>query len=612
MDQKNYWQRLREARLSRRRALVGAGAVSVGAMALGTVGCGGGGSGTGGTAATGSSLLSPSEPSTDQAKAGGLYKSLTGADVTSFDPLSSQSFTTQVASGYVYSRLLKITPGVGKPSTGDVEGDLAESWEVSDDKLQITLHLRKNLKWDSRPPTNNRAVTADDVVFSWDKFASLSPYAGVLANSKSKDAAVLSLTAADQNTVVVKLAFPDAAALTMLGSSAALYIMPSESDGQFDPRGETRGSGPWVLETYRPSGGFTYAKNLNWYRSDLPFLDKIDYPIVPEYASQLSQFRAGNVYGGVGVHAEDILPLKRDLPQLIMRQGSFNRLWFNSWFGYQGTNVFKDERVRQAWSMSYDRDLWIETIYATQEFTNAGLVVDTRWHSHFPSGLEGWWVDPQDDKAFGDNAKYFKFDQAQAKQLLSAAGMTEPTVTATFIASLQYGTTFQNQVQIQTGFANDIGFKTRLNNPDYQTEWLSNYYYGKGNFEGIALGADNPELDPGVFMFLRFHPSGGRFKGFSPSGIDPSQGDPQVTDMVNRIRQEFDVGKRKDIAKEFQQYMAKAMYAVPFPGQAAPFALSWPALGNANVYNVGGEGYGGGTETLPYLWLDQTKPPIAG
>ena len=85
-----------------------------------------------------------------------------------------------------------------------------------------------------------------------------------------------------------------------------------------------------------------------------------------------------------------------------------------------------------------------------------------------------------------------------------------------------------------------------------------------------------------------------------------------LTDMVDKIRQEFDTDKRKDIARQFQQYMAQKMYAVPFPGQAAPFALSWPCLGNANVYNVGGEGYGAGTETVPFLWLDQTKPPISG
>jgi ABC-type transport system substrate-binding protein len=124
---------------------------------------------------------------------------------------------------------------------------------------------------------------------------------------------------------------------------------------------------------------------------------------VSEYSAGLAQFRAGNVMN-FGVRQEDVLQTKADIPELTMLQGNFNRLWYNSWFGYQGNSPFKDERVRQAWAMSYDRDLWIDTFGNTQPFEDAGLPVQRRWHSHFPSGIEGWWVDPQDAKAFGDNS----------------------------------------------------------------------------------------------------------------------------------------------------------------------------------------------------------------
>ena len=614
MSSASYWDRFSRSRISRRRALAGAGVIGAGAATVALGACGGNGNGgTGGTSqpADASGLLGQRVDTSGQAKPGGTLASLTTADVTSFDPLSSQSFTTQVVAGWVYSRLLKTVPGHLKPSEGDVEGDLAESWSVTDDKLQITFKLRPNAKWDARPPTNGRPVTAQDVVYSWQKFSTQSPYRADLANTANKDASILSMTAPDDRTVVVKLAFPDAAAVTMLSSSSHLYILPTESESAFDPRAETRGSSAWFLETYKPSTGFTYAKNPNWYRSDRPFLDKADYPIVPEYASGLSQFRACNIYT-FAVKQDDILATKRDIPALLMLQSiDWSRLWYNSWFGYEGNSPFKDERVRQAWSLSYDRDLWIDTISGTQQFKDAGLPVLTRWHSHFPSGLEGWWVDPRDEKAFGPNAQYFKYDPQKAKQLLSAAGYPNGVdVNAIYVATFQYGTTFPNQAQIQVGFANDAGFKTKILNPDYQTEWLPKYYYGKGGFSGIALGADNPEPDPGVFMFARFHPSGPRFKGFSPDGSDPSKGDPQVTAMIDKIRQEFDTDKRKQIAKEYQQYMAKAMYAVPFPGQAAGFSLTWPCVGNAGVF-LSGSQYAAGMETVIHLWLDTTKPPIS-
>jgi ABC-type transport system substrate-binding protein len=294
-----------------------------------------------------------------------------------------------------------------------------------------------------------------------------------------------------------------------------------------------------------------------------------------------------------------------------MLHSNFYRLWFNSWFGYQEGSPFKDERVRQAWSMAQDRDLWIDTFGNTEPFRNASLPVETRWHSHFPSGVDGWWVDPQDEKAFGANAKYLSFNPEEAKKLLSAAGYASGLdTTAYHIATGQYGTNFANQAQVQIGFAQDVGFRVKVSNPDYQTAFLPDFYYGKGQFSGIAIGADNPEPDMGVFMFARFHPQGPRFKGFDPSGTNPAAGDPQVTKLIQEIRTEFDTDKRKEIAKRYQQYMAKAMYAVPFPGQARGFGLDWPVVGNAGVF-LSGSLYAGGSETAVHLWIDSSKPPIA-
>ncbi len=617
----SYWDRFTRARLSRRRALAGAGALGAGAAAVGLIGCGSSSSTSSGTpSATSqgvpgdkSGLLSQPVDTRNQAKSGGKLQSLTGADVTSMDPLSSQSFSTQVVAGWTYSRLLKIVPGINTGSANDVEPDLAEKYEVSGDKMQITFTLRQNVKWDARAPTNSRPVTADDVVFSWNKFSTISPFAGILANAKNKDSSVLSMEAPDSKTVVVKLAFPDASALTMLGSSAAFYIMPKESDGQFDPKGTIRGSSAWILDAYASSQGFTYAKNPNWYRQDIPYLDKVDFPIVTEYAQQLSQLRAGNVLGGFVVKQDDLIPLKRDIPDIFMYQASWPVYWFNSWFGYAGTSPFKDKRVRQAVSMSYDRDLWISTFYVPDAFSKAGLNVPTRWHSHFPLAWDGWWVDPKDETALGGNAKNFKYDPKTAKQLLAAAGYANGfEIPAYYISSPYYGPDFQKQSEVELGFVNDIGIKTTANNPDYQTDWLNKYYYGKGNFQGFALGADTPELDPGSFMFQRFHPSGPRFKGFSPDGGDPTKGDPQVTAMIDAIRQEFDPQKRKEIAKQYQTYMADAMYAIAQPGYSQGFGVAWPAWGNAGVFRVGGEGYATGAETYVYAWLDQTKKPLAG
>src|SRR5437867_1096283 len=80
-------------------------------------------------------------------------------------------------------RLLQTEPGYLTVSTGDSEGDLAESFEVNADGMQIVMKLHANAKWDQKPPTNSRPVDADDVSFSWNKFASQHNQRGNLANA---------------------------------------------------------------------------------------------------------------------------------------------------------------------------------------------------------------------------------------------------------------------------------------------------------------------------------------------------------------------------------------------------------------------------------------------
>ena len=81
---------------------------------------------------------------------------------------------------------------------------------------------------------------------------------------------------------------------------------------------------------------------------------------------------------------------------------------------------FRDERVRQAYSMSLDRDLWIEALHNVSKFEAEGMSMETRWETRVGQEMVGWSLDPK-DKDFGPNAKYFFHDIAEAKELLAAA-----------------------------------------------------------------------------------------------------------------------------------------------------------------------------------------------
>ena len=129
----------------------------------------------------------------------------------------------------------------------------------------------------------------------------------------------------DNQTVVLKTAFPLGAVFDYLGNTLGFYVMPREAGGAFDPKHDARGSTGWYRDSYKPSVGFSYKRNPGWYLKDRPYLDGWERPIVPEYATLLSQFRAGGIWGNVA-RQEDVLQTKKDLPQLVLYQTGLRRV----------------------------------------------------------------------------------------------------------------------------------------------------------------------------------------------------------------------------------------------------------------------------------------------
>src|SRR5262249_51133104 len=106
---------------------------------------------------------------TGQPKRGGILR-VRGWDPVHFDPHQTISLKTHTTLSFVYSRLVrhKVGPEI-RPGTFTVEPDLAERWEQPDDTTYI-FHLRHGVKWHNKPPVHGRALVAEDVKFTYDRF----------------------------------------------------------------------------------------------------------------------------------------------------------------------------------------------------------------------------------------------------------------------------------------------------------------------------------------------------------------------------------------------------------------------------------------------------------
>src|SRR6266849_7832350 len=77
--------------------------------------------------------------------------------------------------------------------------------------------------------------------------------------------------------------------------------------------------------------------------------------------------------------------------------------------------------------MLLDRDLLIDVFYNVSKFEKAGLPMDARWHSHFGAGEPPYWIDPKPQNSkLGEGAAYFKYNVAEAKKQMQAAGIALP------------------------------------------------------------------------------------------------------------------------------------------------------------------------------------------
>jgi ABC-type transport system substrate-binding protein len=604
----SYWSSVMAGRVSRRRGLSAAAAAGAATALLAACGSDGGTETAGKKDSSG--LVYDSVDSTKQAKRGGVFKWYQTADIVGLDPY----FTSGASNHYcrlIYNRLWTYKMATREKPTYETVGDLVESHEISPDKLQVTLKIRNNARTDPRPPTSGRAMDARDVQYSWKEYSSRASQASEIVDAVG----VTSMTAIDDRTVVVKLKAPSVglfAAAAFIGSGR-FNIVPREAEDKFDIRREAHGAGYFQLETYEPSSRMVFTRNPGYYKQSpagpLPLIDKIESPIVTEYAAALAQFKAGSIYT-IAVRPEDILSTKREIPALRLYKTEPNGASSRVFFGQRPgpASPFKDERVRQVWSMAQDRDLYIDTFYNVSNFEKEGLPVDANWNSSAAYiHWTGWWLDPK-AKDFGPNARFMQFDLAEAKKLLAAAGYANGfEVSATYAPAP--ASPAQRNFDVLAGFAREAGMKLNYNLVQNPTPWRPNYYFARGNWDGIGFITIRGAGDTGVAFNSYYHPTGGIFPGFDPDGRSSYAGDPFLTELVDKINREFDQQKRYGLAHELQRYDARKQYFPSFPGGASGFTLAWPCLQNMEVFHQV-EDSSGSNEDEALFWIDETQPPF--
>lgn len=575
-----------------RSGLLGA----TGLAAVGLVGCGSDDDDDGGTTPLPTlSLDTPTAvPSGNEddpfagAVQGGKFSLAITGDPPNLDVYRNPATNTKLFTGYVYSRLFKYRTGPGRSAAqAEIIGDLAEGAENSPDGLEWVVSLKPNARFHDVNPVNGRAVTSDDVRFSWERAT------GETGINKSLLEFVDRAEFLDDHTIKFSLREPNAAFLDVLSDVNLIWVQPAEADGGFSPDTTAIGSGPFLLDSYEVGTRLAFKRNPNWFEDGFPLVDEVDVLIIPEYANVLAQFQAGNI-DVMGPTAEDLLSLRQQKPDSTFLATTSVSL-YNFYFDKTTADApWRDERVRQAMSMALDRDAINELVYNVSKLNEAGLDFTVPYNNIIPVGFGDWWLDPQGSNA-GPGGEYFKHNPERAKQLLAEAGYPDGFEAKYQFTANAYGSSHNLVAEVSQEMLSNIGIRTTVEVQDYASVYYAQTY--RGNFTGIAFGPESSFNEPGSYPLRLFTPN-----PLNKGGED----DEELSSLAVEQQRELNPERRLELIHEIQRIHNERLYVVPNAlGGGPSWAAYQPNVRNANNF-APRISYMAGAEAIPYFWKAAT------
>jgi len=285
----------------------------------------------------------------------------------------------------------------------EVQPDLAERWEIAPDGLTYRFFLNPRAKWHDGKP-----VTAADAEFTFNEIvAKQHPRAGTWWPN------VASARAEGPHTFAITLKTPYAPFMTLMASALAsgVLILPKHVYETGDPKTNPAnqrpiGSGPFKFVQWTRGSHIELARNPDYFKPDLPRLDRIVMQVLPDASARMLAFERGEVdyLHHIIVPQNEISRLRKD-PRFRMvdpaADGSAITAVAISNFRNQ---YLKDPRVRQAIAYALDRkDIQSKALFGE------GKVA----HSVVNSGLS-W--------AFTDKYDVYTQNLDKARHLLDEAG----------------------------------------------------------------------------------------------------------------------------------------------------------------------------------------------
>ena len=340
-----------------------------------------------------------------------------GPDPETMDPALNSAIDASNMIIHLFEPLLNID------KDNNVIGGMAETWEVSEDGLTYTFHLRDGLKW-----SDGSEFTSEDFVYTFKRMAdpmTAAPYGhDLLCMIKGYDEAengnvdALAVSAPDAQTFVVELSYPcvyfdKICAFAALSPVNQVTIEANGESWAIDPATYVC-NGSMKIKEWVPGSHILMEKNENYWNAEAVTADTIKFVLMEDMNAAYSAYKTGEVMFSRDVPTEEIPNLRENLEfHVAPILGTY----------YVSLNLereyFQDPKVRQALSLALDRQYVADTIMQgtyspAVNFVGPG-VSDAEAGSSFQ------------DTTIAEYGEFFHVDDfegdlAKAKELLADAG----------------------------------------------------------------------------------------------------------------------------------------------------------------------------------------------
>ncbi len=400
-----------------------------------------------------------------------------------FDAAQYTGGTDNDASDPLYNRLAEFEKG----GTAAVPA-LATRWDISDDGLTYTFHLREGVKFhSSKTFTPSRDFNADDVLFTFNRMldaqhpfrqAYRTEFPYFVGMNLNKNIAKVEKTG--PLTVVFTLNEVDAAFVQNLAMNFAAILSAEyaeqlmASGNPSDINHKPIGTGPFAFGRYQKDTQIRYVAHKGYWDPSQVKLDQLIFSITTDASVRMQKLRKNECQISLNPRPADLAALKQDPKLQVVEQAGYN-------LGYVSYNVqhapFDQLQVRQALDMAIDKQAILDTVYQSAGQRAVNGMPPTQW-------------------GYDKNIKDSPYDPIKAKALLEAAGVKPGTEVTLWAMPVQrpYNPNAKLMAEMLQADWAKVGIKARIVSYEWG-EYLKRVKNGEHDIALMGWTGDNGDPD---------------------------------------------------------------------------------------------------------------------